>query len=182
MATPPTDIDLIARIGRRDKSALKILYDRHHDSLFRFALSHCKDAFEASDIIQETMLVVWQTADRFAGRSAVRSWMFGIARNKAIDNLRKMARTDVGTDTIEQVDESPDAQSIIVAAQNADQVRACLSKLSDSHRRVVHLAFFEDLPYSQIGEIEKCAVGTVKTRIHHAKKLLMRCLSRAFNS
>lgn len=176
MSSAKTDIELIAAIVRKDKAALKELYQRHYDTLYRFAYSHCKDAHEASDIVQETMVAVWQTASRFSGRSAVRSWMFSIARNKAIDIRRKLGRVELTDQQHEQMDDAPDAQSIVAASQDAERVRACIEKLSDSHRRVVHLAFFEDLPYPEIGNIEKTAVGTIKTRMFHAKKLLMQCL------
>lgn len=176
MVSSTTDSELLASVARKDKAALKELYHRHHDTLYRFAYSHCKDEHEASDIVQETMVAVWQTAEKFSGRSAVRSWMFSIARNKAIDLRRKLGRVDLTDQQHEQVDDAPDAQSIVAASQDAERVRACIDKLSDSHRRVVHFAFFEDLPYGEIGDIENAAVGTIKTRIFHAKKLLMQCL------
>jgi len=70
-------------------------------------------------------------------------------------------------------------------SQDAVHLKDCIAKLSETHRRMIHLAFYEDLSYREICEIEGCPVGTVKTRILHAKKLLMRDLAllslRRFN-
>lgn len=182
MAAEEADTELIKRIARKDKAALKAFYDRHYDGLVRFISAQSKDPVEAADIAQDAMLAVWQTADRFAGRSAVKSWLYSIARNKAIDRGRKLARMELTADEQDQADDAPDAAAVIAAAQDAAQVQACIEKLSDSHRRVIHLAFFDELPYAEIGEVEGAAVGTIKTRIHHAKKLLMHCLSGAWLS
>jgi len=61
-------------------------------------------------------------------------------------------------------------------SQDAEALKASVAKLSDTHKRMIHLAFYEDLSYREISEIEGCPIGTVKTRILHAKKLLMRDL------
>ena len=64
-----------------------------------------------------------------------------------------------------------------VAASDAARVRECIGRLSDTHRSAIHLAFWRELPYGEIAEIEGVPVGTVKTRILHAKRLLMHCLA-----
>ena len=57
-------------------------------------------------------------------------------------------------------------------------MRECIARLSDTHRSAIHLAFYGELPYGEIAEIEGVPVGTIKTRILHAKRLLMHCLDR----
>ncbi len=66
----------------------------------------------------------------------------------------------------------------IVGAENAKFIRCCMEKLSDAHHQVVHLTFFEDLSYPEIAQILNCPLGTVKTRMFHAKQLLKKCLAR----
>jgi len=81
------------------------------------------------------------------------------------------------TDDVPDIaDDAPDPEALAVAAGEASRVRACLDGLSPAHKNVIRLAFYEDLNYDEISAIEDVAVGTIKTRIFHAKKLLMRSL------
>ena len=66
----------------------------------------------------------------------------------------------------------------IYAAQNAKGLHQALEQLSDNQRRVLHLSFFQDLKYDEIAEIENCPVGTIKTRIMHAKKNLLSIMKK----
>lgn len=178
MSQEPTDTDLLERIANGDKAAMRVIYDRHSDALCRFASNWLSDGFEASDIMHETMIEVWRKADRFAGRSSAKSWIFAIARNKAIDRNRK-ARRMINQDADPEIpDDAPNPQAITEAFQDAKRVRACVDELGPAHRSVIQLAFFEDLSYREVADIEGTPVGTIKTRIMHAKKLLMRCLGR----
>lgn len=176
-ATP--DKILLEHIAARDRGAMKLLYNRHSDGLCRFASSWLSDTFEASDIMHETMIEVWRSASKFAGRSSVKSWMFAIARNKAIDRNRKSGRMVNKEADIEIVDDAPDPQAITEAFQDARRVRACVDELGPAHKAVIQMAFFEDISYRDIAMSEGAPVGTIKTRIMHAKKLLMRCLGRS---
>jgi RNA polymerase sigma-70 factor, ECF subfamily len=172
------DADLIRRVGAGDKHAMKALYERHSNALFHFLRYRLGDSFEAADVMQEAFLEVWRSAARFEGRSSAKTWIFGIGRNKAIDRMRRSGKVVLGDPDESIPDESPNPESLVESASDAARVRACLEKLSDAHRNAMRLAFYEDLPYGEIAEIENVAVGTIKTRIHHAKQLLRHCLSR----
>ncbi len=178
MTDQSVDVILLSRIANGEQQAMKTFYDRHSGAIYQFAKSWLSDPHEASDIMHETMLSVWRSAGHFEQRSQVKSWIFSIARNKAIDRNRKSARVKYTDVDVEIPDDTPDAQEMVNAMQNAKQLRECISKLSDTHRSVIHLAFFEDLPYSEIAEIEGCPLGTIKTRILHAKRLLMHCVKK----
>lgn len=171
--------ELLDRIARGDESALGDFYRAFEGPVYRFVLSRLNDSFEAADIVNEVMMEVWRHAARFEGRSKVTTWVFGIARHKTIDRLRKR-RPDHGEELDENLpdDDSPDPVACLVAAENAEFIRLCMERLSEPHREVVHLAFFEDLPYAEIAGIVDCPEGTVKTRMFHAKKALQRCLQR----
>jgi RNA polymerase sigma-70 factor (ECF subfamily) len=172
------DASLISAIGARgDKAAMKALYERHSDALYRFLRARLGDPFEAADVMQETFLEIWRAAARFEGRSAPRTWMFGIARNKAIDRMRRGAREVTSEPDDSAPDDAPNPEAVVAAASDAARVRECMGRLSDTHRSAIHLAFWRELPYGEIAEIEGVPVGTVKTRILHAKRLLMHCLA-----
>jgi RNA polymerase sigma-70 factor (ECF subfamily) len=169
---------LLRRIAQGDETAIADFYRLYESRIYRFVLSRLNDSFEAADILNEVMLEVWRGAGRFEGRSKVSTWVFGIARNKTIDRLRRKnpgKTVELEPDIAE--DESPGPFDILSAAEDADHVRHCVEQLSESHREVVHLAFFEDLTYREIAIVANCPEGTVKTRMYHAKKALQRCLS-----
>ena len=172
------DTELLARVAAGDMAAMRALYLAHADAVQRFVRTRLRDEFEVADIVQETMLSVWRGAAGFEQRSTVRGWMLTLARNKIIDHVRKQARMSVAEPDEAIPADDPDPEAVIAAAEDAGRVRDCVEKLSDRQRAVVHLAFFEELSYPEIAVIENVPEGTVKTRVFHAKKLLMRCLSR----
>jgi len=105
-------------------------------------------------------------------------WIFSIARNKSIDKNRKGSRLSYTDEMPETETEDTSPIDALEASQDAVLLKSCIAELSETHRRMIHLAFYEDLSYREIAEIEGCPVGTVKTRILHAKKLLMRSLAQ----
>lgn len=179
-STPDKDRDsmLIARVAGGDMQAMRALYEAHSEALWRFVRSRLRDEFEANDIVHETMLTVWRSAERYQGRSSLRSWMFSIARNKVVDHLRKHGRVDLKEADDSVADEAPTPDLVVAAAQDAERLRDCISKLGERQRAAIHLSYFEDLSYLEIAEIEQIPAGTVKSRIFHAKQLLMRCLTK----
>jgi RNA polymerase sigma-70 factor (ECF subfamily) len=179
MSRQQEDKELIARIATRDKSAMRQLYNAHHDALFAFLRSRGADPQAASDAIQDAMLDVWRIAERYNDSASVKTWIYTIARNKMIDTRRKNRHLQLSDEMPEEADSAPNPEVLTIAANDASRVRACLGSLKPALQTIMRLAFYEDLTYGEISEIEGIAVGTVKTRIFHAKKLLMHCLGRA---
>lgn len=179
---PPTDraadAALLARVADGDRTAMKALYMAHAEAVTRFVRARVRDEAEAADIVHDTMLNVWRGAAGFEGRSSVLSWMLTLARNRTVDHIRKQARVTLGAPDEALPDEDPDPEMVLGAAQDAARLRACVEDLPERQRAVIHLAFFEDMTCAQIAGVEAVPEGTVKSRIYHAKQLLMRCLSR----
>ena len=172
------DLELARRLSSGDKLAMKSVYETYSDGVYKFAKSWLADPFDASDIVHETMLAVWKQADRFHGRSSLKSWIYAIARNKAVDHNRKKGRSTTVAEMPEQVDDALGPSASLAALQDANRMRAAIAQLKETHRSVIHLAFFEELPYAEIAEIEGVPVGTVKTRVMHAKSKLQHILAR----
>jgi len=177
MSAKTADLRLVQKISQGDQVAMKQVYELHSGPLFHFVKAWLADPHEASDIVHETMLEVWRKADRFQGRSSLKSWIFSIARNKSIDKNRKSSRLSYTDDVPEIINDDVTPLEALELSQDADVLKACISRLSETHRRMIQLAFYQDLSYKEISEIEDCPIGTVKTRILHAKKLLMRDLA-----
>ena len=172
------DKHLLSQIAAGDKTAMRVFFERYNAPLFAFLRSRGADSQAADDAVQDAMLDVWRTAGNFANRSSIKTWLFTIARNKMIDRQRKLSRLSIVEDIPETVDDTPNAEAVLMAAQDAERVRACLAKLKPHHLTTLRLAFYEELTYSEIGEIEGNPEGTIKARVHYAKRLLLRCLGR----
>jgi RNA polymerase sigma-70 factor (ECF subfamily) len=177
LTSPLDDARLLKRIGAGDRAAMKLLYERHSEALYHFIRVRLRDPFEAADVMQEVFLEIWRAAGRFEARSTARTWIFGIGRNKTLDRMRRGARVVLAEPDVTLPDEAPNPEAVAEAASDAARVRDCIGRLSDTHRSAIHLAFYRELPYSDIAEIEGVPVGTIKTRILHAKRLLMHCLA-----
>lgn len=155
---------------------MRRLYERHYDALLSFIRVRSGDEALAADVVQDAMLDVWRTAARYKPTASVKTWLFTIARNKMVDRMRASHRLHFTDDVPETVDNAPNPEAVVAASEDASRVKACLEKLKEAQRSIIQLAFFEGLTYGEIAEIEGIPAGTVKTRIFHAKQLLIRCL------
>lgn len=169
---------LLRRIGRHDRQAMADFYTRFQESVFRFALARTGDPAFASEVLNDTMLCVWQDAGRFRGEARVLTWLLGIAYRKAMDQMRRALRhpAEVLDENLEDEGASVDLAEVLQRMDDIQRVHAAIARLSDAHRTVLHLAFFEDLPYAEIAAVLACPEGTVKTRVFHAKQTLKRLL------
>jgi len=175
--TLDSDHELLELIAHGNEPALEKFYHKYESRVYHFALSRLHDPHAAAGILNEVMMEVWRSASRFEGKSRVGTWLLGITHHKIIDYFRKHHRHQA-----EELQDEPDEQSnsideCIIATQQSKWIRHCMDRLSDDHRQVAHLAFFEELPYNEIAAILDCPQGTVKTRMFHAKRNLVRCLA-----
>ncbi|WP_427454427.1 RNA polymerase sigma factor [Litorimonas sp. WD9-15] len=154
------------------------IYSRHAGPLTGFAKRCLAHEADADDIVHETMMEVWRRPERFEGRSSLKSWMFAIARFKSYDRNRKSGRTVLSDMEDSRVCEDALPSDALAASQDASRVRAAMNTLSEPHRRALHLSFFEDMTYKEIAEVEGCPVGTIKTRILHAKRKMITVLGQ----
>lgn len=169
--------ELLNKIASGNEGAMNEFFSIYNSVVYAFALKRLNIAADAADVLNEVMILVWQKAHSFEGRSKVKTWLLGITNNKILDLLRKRGR--VQYDEIDDQLEDENAGSGLLdisQAQDAIAIKQCMDKLSDSHQQVVHLTFYEELSYPEIAEVLGCPAGTVKTRMMHAKTNLKRCL------
>ncbi len=176
MTTPPEI--LLQRITARQESALEEFYRMFEGRVYRYAIARLNEPLDAAEILNEVMMEVWHHAARFEGRSKVSTWLLGIAHHKVYDKLRKRSRHAWDEIDPAMPDENINTERAIAGAQNAELVKRCMENLTDEHKEVIHLAFFEDLHYRDIAGIMECPEGTVKSRVYHAKEALKRCLAK----
>jgi len=177
------DKQLLEQIASGDQKALEVFYQRHSNAVYQFAYKTLNNGVDASEVLNDVMMEIWKKANTYQGKSAVKTWLLSITHNKAVDAVRKKARHDNNDSMDEEpveMGDSCDMSQLSISAENAVNVKHCMGKLSDSHRQVVYLTFFEGLSYTDISGVLEIPSGTVKTRMLHAKKQLMNCLSRLF--
>ncbi|HSO07632.1 MAG TPA: sigma-70 family RNA polymerase sigma factor [Pelomicrobium sp.] len=173
---------LLSAIAGRDEAAMAAFYKLFGRQVYAFALRQLSNPDEAEETVIETMMEVWNAAGRFAGQSQARTWLFGIARHRALDKLRRRGRNEwvdideMGETLADENDESGFER--LAREQRAEHVAHCLERLSPEHRECLHLVFFEEMGLAEVAELQQVPEGTVKTRVFHAKKNLKRCLER----
>ena len=174
-------VELLAAIADGSEAALSDFYRMYHSRIYSFIARRVHNNADAADVLNEVMMEVWRHAGAFQGRSQVLTWVLGIAQHKTVDCLRRRSPHLELDDGVEEnlEDEREGAAEVLARQQDEALMRYCIGKLSDSHRTVVHLAFFQELGYTEIAKILACPEGTVKTRMFHAKQKLKDCLVRA---
>jgi len=165
------DRALLTRTARGDEGAFRLLYDRMAERVFRYAFTLLHDRHLAEEVAQETMVIVWKQAATFQGRSRVSTWVFGIARFRALDLLRKEKR---GERIPEPVLVEPDPAPAV-----HDRIRTmeAIKTLPEEQREVVFLTFYEGLSYAEISGMLGIPEGTVKSRMYYARRSLSEALA-----
>lgn len=173
---------LISRIVQRDLRAFEQLYRIYHPRLTRFLLNMLRRPHLVEEALNDTLMVVWRRPESFNGTSKVSTWIFAIAYRTA---LKARSRYD---EPIEDLEAGSRASLEAGPEQELGrrQVQAILSdamgRLSPEHRAVVDLTYFHEAGYREIAEILDCPVGTVKTRMLHARKRLRDILGVQFGA
>ena len=173
--------DLLARISRQDRHALTLLYARYHGPLLRFVQRLTGDVDTAQEAVNDVMLVVWQNASAFAGRSRVSTWIMGIAYRKAMKLRTRLQRwtlrfkaADWG-ETIERTASLGEHTQELIAS---DLMYRAMQLLPPKQRAVVELTYYYGYSYDEIAQIVDCPPNTVKTRMFHARARLKELLPR----
>jgi RNA polymerase sigma-70 factor (ECF subfamily) len=167
------DLALLARLARRDSSAVGELYDRHSRFLFSLILRIVRDEGEAEDILQEVLLRVWDKADTYDPELGTpTAWLVRIARNRAIDRVRALQSRPVaapleGGPPLVVVDEALDTspEQSAVHGEQRQAIAAALGEIPDEQRILIEQAFFQGYTQSELAARFKLPLGTVKTRI-----------------
>ncbi len=173
MAAEPEDSALVARMARGHGEALGVLYSRHGQALYGYLLRLAGDRGVAEEVLQDTLLAAWRSAGGFEGRSEVRTWLFGIARRQAHNRLRGKRLEWVGlTEVPEVASVDPGPEAAVLAGADREQIAAAVRRIPGLHAEVLGLAFVEGLRYAEIATVLDVPVGTVKSRLSHAKAAL----------
>ncbi|KXK58439.1 RNA polymerase subunit sigma-70 [Micromonospora rosaria] len=172
---PPQDDDLVERFRAGDESALREAYDRYGRAVFHLATSVLANRSDAEDVTQATFVAAWLGRDTFdPARGSLLGWLLGIGRRKVVDRVRACARENRVVESVRQLPEpataGPDPDTVVDRLVVADE----LARLPQEQRRMLELAFYEDLTHQQIAAATGVPLGTVKSHIRRGMASLKR--------
>lgn len=171
--------EFVLALRRGEERALVDLYERYGTAVYHLALRITRDSGAAEEISLDSFLQLWRHADRFsADQGTLSSWLFTIARSRAIDRVRAAAaakRTPV--EDPGPVSALPQPDEMADLAERQRLVRQAMSALSPAQQAALELAYYEGLSHSQIADRLGEPLGTIKTRIRQAMIILRRTLA-----
>ena len=178
-----TEALLIADLCEGDETALAPLVEKYKRMVYRLAMQITKNHADADDVMQETFIKVYRSIQTFRKDAAFETWLYRIAVNEALNFVKRRERQRVSTlETVSeseyepitryraQVDHDPHAHA--EKAELRHHVTKAVNSLSLKHRTVVILHEFEGLTHAEIASILNCSEGTVRSRLHYARKKL----------
>jgi RNA polymerase sigma-70 factor (ECF subfamily) len=179
-APPGDDTDLISRIAAGDLRAFEELYRLYQARLTRFIVNMIHRPQLAEEVLNDTMLVVWNRAASFDGASKASTWIFAIAYRRALSALRRNRDPVEDLQATQRASEDEGPDQTLGRVQVRRLLIDAMRELSADHRAVVDLTYFHEMGYREIAQIMNCPVDTVKTRMFHARRHLKRVLDGEF--
>ena len=179
----PSSEDLMIRIADGDQNAFEILVNRHQTFILNLVYRFMGDRTQAKDLAQEVFLRVWQGAKGYRPDAKFTTWIYRIAANLCLNELKSARRknwfsfrhtTEDTDNTLEETlpDKSPSAEDLLLTKERSRQISEALQTLPANQRMALVLKRYDDLPYEEIARIMDCSVSAVESLLVRAKKAL----------
>lgn len=167
------DANAVARVAGGDDGALRELYDRYSRVVYSFAYRLTGDATLAEECVQDVFVALWRRAADFdPTRAKLTTWLFVVARNRAIELGRQRTRRPELRDDLEPVGFAPDPAELVAVADEAQRVAEAVAELPEDQLEVLRLSYFDGLSHSEIAGVIGAPLGTVKGRARLALRRL----------
>jgi RNA polymerase sigma-70 factor, ECF subfamily len=183
MNIPEQDRDdvLLRRAAKGDQESFTLLYRRHQAALYRFALRMTGNAWGAEEVVQDVFMTLMREPKKYdSGRGPVGAYLYGIARNRVMKHLERLPREQSleetngnGTYTSEAAVNRFTPAHWAEQQERSDRVRAAVLDLPAEFREAVVLCELEELSYEEAAQISGCPIGTIRSRLHRGRALLM---------
>lgn len=178
--TNASDNELLQSMLAGDEKALAALYQRRARDVFRFALQMCGSQALADDVTQEVFMVLIREGHTFdAARGSLNAFLLGVARNHVLRRLRRerfyvSMEEDSQSDTAQNLSRTTENPlDVLSRTEMIESVRKAVLALPERYREVVVLCDLQEMSYLEAAEVLGCAVGTVRSRLHRARALLV---------
>jgi RNA polymerase sigma-70 factor, ECF subfamily len=181
-----SDAECVRRLLQGEADAFEVLVRRHQKAIFNLVYRMLGDYDEAAEVSQETFLSAYRSIGQFRGDANFSTWLYRIAINHASTRRRGLAKWQQRTvplDTTEPVNErEPDPADIVERKEVQELVQKALNSLEASDAMIILLKDLQDVPYEEVARVLDVPVGTVKSRLHRARKALRSRLAPYFKA
>lgn len=179
-----SDSDIVAQIVDGNESAFRLIIERYQQSIYQLAVRMVVDAFEAEDLTQVVFVQVFKNLKRFRLSGSFKAWIFTIARNTCLNEIRRRSRKS--TLSLEQLSEPSenhtatqfsdkkveDAKQVVLQEELVDILNVVISEIPEKQRTALLLYQQEQLSYEEISKVLGCSVGATKSLIFRAREYL----------
>lgn len=175
------EADLIFRCQQGDQAALKEIFDRYHQKVYRIAYGVLRQREDALDVVQEVFIKLFRSIREFKGKSAFYTYLYRLAMNTAIDHFRRLKKgsflsldEEGGFQPADRIEKRPD--HIAVQKELEEKVRWAIDQLPQDQKATLIFREIEEFSYQEIAEAMGCSIGTVMSRLHYGRKKLRELL------
>ncbi len=181
IAEPERDDVLLRRAAKGDEDAFTLLYRRHQAAMCRFALRMTGSAWAAEEIVQDIFMTLMRAPKKYdASRGTLGGYLYGIARNRVMKHLERLPREV----PLEQKNEDGSGAGIVLqdlatpatwaeTRERMKHVRAAVLELPAEFREAVVLCELQELSYEEAAQAAGCPIGTIRSRLHRGRALLL---------
>jgi RNA polymerase sigma-70 factor, ECF subfamily len=166
------DLPLVERFRAGERRAFDELVRRHQRAIFTVARRYLRNDADAADVAQQTFVRAFKALDGFRGAASVRSWLYRIAINVALNHVRDHAREKSQEIEENRLTTNATGPQRIIAGEDAARLRAAIAELPPKQRMVLELRVFDDLSFKEVAELADCSENTAKVNFHYAVKKL----------
>ena len=179
MADKPDLEDLLRDVAMQDVEAFRSLYDQTSGALMGVALRICRDRQMAEDVLQEVYVQIWQRASGFdRSRASAKAWITVIARNRAIDHIRRLGRPGEAGRTPDEyeIEKLPSLAASVEMAADLHALANCLQGLTERHREAILRAYYHGWEREEIASHFQIPTNTIKTWLRRGLIALRQCM------
>ena len=184
------DAELMLRVKRGDRAAFAELVEKYKQPLFNFVFRTLRDETETEDVAQNTFLQVWKARARYQRTAKFSTWLFTIARNLCLNEIRRRSRHRAESieETHAEHEDQPRQQyedkahiaapEKLLHGELAAKIEEALAELPENQRTAILLCRQDELSYEEIAEVLDCSLSATKSLIHRGRETLKEKLKR----
>jgi RNA polymerase sigma-70 factor (ECF subfamily) len=175
------ETEMISRCQQGDQEALKEIFDKYHNKVYRIAFGVVRQREEALDVVQEVFIKLFRSIKNFKGRSHFYTYLYRMVMNTAIDHKRKTGKQFMSSldeeGSFEPSDEAEKGpERILLQKELEERVKLAMDKLPAEQKAALIFRDVEGLSYQEMAEAMGCSIGTVMSRLHYGRKRMQESL------